>query len=285
LLSILTSTIITLLFRAFTDFRINTFIAILTNYLTCAVIGTLFSYNELTSIDNIVSQNYFPYVLGLGFLFIFIFYAMAKTAQLMGSSVSAVAAKMSLVIPVMYSIWVLDESWSFALILGILLALVSVYLTAKKQKGTQRETTALGVFFVIIIFVGSGAIDIGMKKVEMVLAGYSPYLPVTLIFSVAFITGLMFFFIRYPYFKDHLILQNVIAGICVGIPNFFSIFFLVKGLSSNVLSTSQFFPVNNIGIVVLTSLMSFILFKEKFSKIKILGIGLAIISIFIITWK
>jgi hypothetical protein len=48
--------------------------------------------------------------------------------------------------------------------------------------------------------------------------------------------------------------RNIIAGICIGIPNFFSIYFLIRMLNSSFLQSSAAIPVLNIGIVVASSI-------------------------------
>jgi uncharacterized membrane protein len=57
----------------------------------------------------------------------------------------------------------------------------------------------------------------------------------------------------------------------------------VKALRSDLLDSSGIFTVNNVAIVMISTLFGIILFKEKLSTKNWLGILLAIISIFLVT--
>ena len=59
---------------------------------------------------------------------------MALTAQKNGLSVASVASKMSVIIPILFGIYVYNESYRIIKIIGIILALIAVYLTSLKQK-------------------------------------------------------------------------------------------------------------------------------------------------------
>ncbi len=77
-------------------------------------------------------------------------------------------------------------------------------------------------------------------------------------------------------------LKSVAAGIILGVPNYFSIFFIIKALETNILKSAQLFPVLNISNVVLTALVGLLAFKEKLNLLNVIGVLLAIISILLI---
>jgi uncharacterized membrane protein len=56
----------------------------------------------------------------------------------------------------------------------------------------------------------------------------------------------------------------------------------MKSLESNFLNASTFFPVNNMSIVVLGTVISILAFKEKLSKLNMLGIILSVLAIVLI---
>ena len=61
-----------------------------------------------------------------------------------------------------------------------------------------------------------------------------------------------------------------------------SIVDLMKALDVDSLPSSVIFPVNNIAIVMLSTLGAWLIFREKLSKINVVGIVLAIIAISLI---
>ena len=77
--------------------------------------------------------------------------------------------------------------------------------------------------------------------------------------------------------------KNVIAGIVLGIPNYFSIYFLVKALRSDLFDSSGIFTINNVGIVIISTLLGIVFFRERLSMKNWIGIILAIISIALVS--
>ena len=77
--------------------------------------------------------------------------------------------------------------------------------------------------------------------------------------------------------------KNLLGGVALGIPNYFSIYFLVQALRANGLESSTIFTLNNVAIVMLSTLLGIILFKEKLLAKNWLGIGLAVISLILVT--
>jgi len=112
-------------------YKINTLQAIVVNYFTAALTG-LISYQGSTTVNQILNKDWFLGAIFLGVLFISIFNVMALTAQRNGLSVASVASKMSVIIPVIFGLYAYKESLNYQKGIGILLALIAVYLTSIK---------------------------------------------------------------------------------------------------------------------------------------------------------
>ena len=78
-------------------------------------------------------------------------------------------------------------------------------------------------------------------------------------------------------------MKNVIGGIALGIVNYASIYFLLKALQFEGLESSTIFTVNNVAIVMLSTLIGLVLFREKIYVKNWIGIFIAIISIVLVT--
>lgn len=76
--------------------------------------------------------------------------------------------------------------------------------------------------------------------------------------------------------------KNLIGGIALGVPNYFSVYFLVEALRSDILESSGVFTVNNVAIVMTSTMLGISLFKEKLLRKNWIGIGLAVLSILFI---
>ena len=282
LLSILASTIIFIIFKLFEKFQINIFQAIVVNYCIAFTTGIL-SYNGTITISQLPNLDWFYYTLILGALFIIVFNLMAITTQKSGLSVVSVATKMSVVVPVLFGLLYYNESLGTVKLIGIAIALIAVYLTSNKSKQgitVNRKSIVLP----ILVFIGSGIIDTSIKFLEdTYVANNNVPLFSAIIFLAAAIIGFIFIIIQIIRGSFNFEFKNIIAGICLGVPNYFSIYFLVKTLRSDILESSGIFAINNVSIVALSTFAGIFIFKEKLIRKNWIGIALAILSIVLIS--
>ncbi|MBV7270227.1 EamA/RhaT family transporter [Winogradskyella luteola] len=276
LLSVLSSMAIFVLFKLFDKFKINTIQAIVVNYVTAFSCG--FFFYEGTIEPEIANTNWFFAAIALGFLFIAIFNVMALTAQRNGLSVVSVASKMSVIIPILFGIIIYNESTGVLKIVGVILALVAVYLTSVKQKDDAVLTQSL--YLPVILFLGSGIIDTSVNH-------FAPKNEMQLFLAVIFgMAGCIGFFIlgyKAIKLKQYFQLKSVPFGIALGIVNYSSMYFLLKALHVDGFESSSVFTINNVAIVAFTTLTGLILFKEKISRKNWLGIIIAMVSIILVT--
>jgi drug/metabolite transporter (DMT)-like permease len=278
LLSILFSTFTVIFFKVFELKKVDTFQAIVFNYLSCTIAGNIFANHTIFS-PAFWLTPWFPFALILGFLFITIFFAIGKTAQEVSASASMVAAKLSVVIPVLFAVIFYNESLKGLQILGIVLSLVSVYLMSASKENTGKKMLWL---LPLIVFAGSGAIDTLLNYVEQqFIPAFESAQIITSVFFVAFVFGTLFFVFQLLNQKTKFDPTSAFWGMALGIPNYFSMYFLLKTLS--VFDGSFIFPINNIGIVAATAVAARLLFAEHLNKRMLLGLGLALLAIVLIS--
>ncbi|MCB7479653.1 EamA family transporter [Christiangramia sediminis] len=281
LLSVLSSTIIFIVFRLYKKFGVNTLQAIVVNYFIACTVG-FFGYIEGSDFSKVPSENWFPGALMLGVLFITVFNLAAITTQKSGLSVVAVATKMSVAIPVLCGIFLYNESTGILKILGILLALVAVYLTSiKSEEGISIKKENL--IFPLLVFLGSGIIDTSIKYLE---TSYVSETDVGLFSSTIFATagslGVIILIIQAFQGKLKITYKNILGGIALGIPNYYSIYFLVMALRTKGFDSSTIFTMNHVAIVTISTLVGIVLFREKLIRKNWIGLILAIISIILV---
>jgi len=280
LFSILASTLIFIIFKSFDKFKINTLQAIVINYLVACIYG-LASYENEIKIQEVTQSEWFYGAIFLAFLFIFTFNVMALTSQRNGLSVASVASKMSVIIPVIFGIYVYNEGVSFQKIAGILIALMAVYLTSIKS---NTKFNLKGLWLPIMLFFGTGIIDTSLKYIETTFVPENgiPIFTAT-IFSFALILGIIILAYKATKSKFIFSFKNVLGGLCLGIVNYYSVYFLLKALQYENTESATIFTVNNVAIVMLSTLIGLVIFKEKLILKNWIGIGLAIISIIMVT--
>ena len=281
ILSIVSSTLIFVVFKLFERFKIHTLQAIVVNYLVAFTCGIFFFRGSL-ELEHIPQFSWFPFAIVLGAFFIGIFNLMAWTTQRSGLSVVSVATKMSVVVPILFGLLYYGESLGVLKLIGILLALGAVYLASVKKK-TGKHLDRKNILYPILVFLGSGIIDTSLKFLEdeYVSSSEVPLFSAILFLSAAVIGILI---VSYMAIKGKIKFEfkNVIGGIALGIPNYFSIYFIVQALKSNVLESSGIFTVNNVAIVMCSTLLGIALFRERLTTKNWTGIILAVVSILLI---
>ena len=285
ILSVVTSTLLNIILKSFTKFEINTFQAIVINYWICTFTGgSIENYYTFQHLDA-YNESWFKFSIILGVSFIILFNLMGWTAQKLGLAIVSISNKLSLLIPVLVAILYMHESTNIIKLIAILLALIAVVLvTVSKNNSQEKSRNSIFIILPLVLFIGSGLND---TIVNFVQKSYLPNVGddskfVIWIFQFAAIIGTVILIIQLLIGKTKLHYKNLLAGICLGIPNYFSMYYLVKALSNSSLPSSLLFPINNVSIVILSTIVGIILFKEKLSKIQFLGIGLACVSIIIL---
>lgn len=280
-LSILISSLLFVIFKLFDVFKINTLQAIVVNYVIALSFG-LWTSDLTLSVVNIPEQSWFLGAFTLGFLFISVFNIMGVTAQRNGLSVASVAGKMSVVIPIIFGILVYNEGVGFVKVIGILTALVAVYLSSAKSDTNPVKFKNL--LFPLLLFVGSGVLDTGLKYVETtsVSKGEEPLFLAT-IFGCAFVLGFFVVVSQMINGKFKFQWKNIVGGIVLGVPNYYSMEFLLKAFKTDI-ESSTLFTINNVGIVILTTVFALFFFKEKLIKKNWVGIVLAVVSILLVSF-
>lgn len=283
ILSILSSSIIFVIFRLLPRIGAHTFPVIVINYMVAASCGLAMlsdDYSMRAQLDK-------PWISGgllLGTLFISLFYLMAFTAQRVGVGVTSIATKMSLVIPVA---WFMltdpNDAPTLLKIAAVVLAILGVVLSSKKEKG-QPFNWAYALF-PVIIFMGSGVIDLVIghfSQGDHLATADDQYLFTAMPFLTSSAIGLSVLLGRKIKGLPILNWATLAGGVMLGLVNFGSIFFLVRTFDAELLDRSALIPINNLGVVLLTALASLVLFSERLTRIKIIGLALSIVAILLL---
>lgn len=285
IISIILNVVLITIFKLYKKYRVDTLSAIVVNYVTCyltawIVIGK-FPFDKA-----IVHQPWFLFSIFLGALFVIIFNLTAITTQKLGIAKTVVYQKMSMIAPVILGLVIFKESISSLKILGIITSIVAIFLLSgikskrPNQKRTFRRTAEL---YGIFTFLGSCIID-GMLYVleEMSIVNNANIQFVAHLFLFAgifgtILIGLKIYLGRTVKFR----MKEIIAGVCLGIPNFFTIYLILKILDLGW-DGSVFFPINNVGILALAAVVGIFLFRERLSKANMIGLATAVLSIYLL---
>lgn len=282
LLSILFNAVLFIIIKLFAKFNIDALQALVVNYFVAFGVG-LFFLDTSFSPQIIISQEWFKGSILLGFIFISTFYVTTITSQRNGLSVASVASKMSVIIPIILGVFLYDETLGSVKILGIIIALIAVYFTSKKETGEIQQASNL--VFPILVFIGAGTIDSSLKYLQTF---HIPSNQIGLFSSVtffcAFSVGILILVFLSLKGKIKFAGRNILGGIALGLPNFFSLYYLVKMLEAKAFESATLFTIHNISIVLVSTFVGILFFKERISMRNALGIGLALFALFLVTY-
>ncbi|MFW5793213.1 MAG: EamA family transporter [Bacteroidota bacterium] len=278
ILTIFFSVGIVIIFKLFTGFNINNNLAITVNYVIAAFAGFI-AYDSEITMGGIVYSNWFYWAVAVGIAFIATFYIFAISAQKAGVAISAVAGRMSVLIPVIIGIAFYGDNINIIIFSGIILSLIAFYLIF--QKNSKIKLNKKYVIFPFFLFLGFGFNDSVLKHAEKFHINDDYYLFLAVVFSVSLIIGIVVFIIQYIKNRQRIRYKDIIAGAFLGVFNFLSTYYFLKGMAH--FDSSVYFPVVNTGIVSFGALSGFFFFKEDVSLKNWIGIVLAIAAILLLT--
>lgn len=280
--TVLLNVVVSAIFKIFPYYHINRQVAITTNYIVCVLTGSLFIGYFPVSGPTLYAQ-WFPWAVALGASFYLVFNLMAWCARENGMATMVIAGKLSLVIPVVCAVVLYGDKLEPLKVLGILLSVPAVILSSRSSN-EQKNTGGL-LLWPALLFLLSGTLDTLVNYIQHTFLHSRPdqaaFTVVT--FAAAALSGLASApFVTGQKNDRESFIRNIAAGVCLGIPNFFSIYLFVRALHTSVLQSSAVIPIINIGILVLSVLTAVLFFREKAGKLRQLGIALALAAILLI---
>ena len=273
---------INLLFKLFDRWQIHTFQAIVANYVACVATGCL-ALGRFPVDDQTLQLPYLPMALGLGIFFITGFFTIAVTVQKFGVAVATVTQKMSLLISVTYAVWAFGEPMGALKLGGLAAALFSVALANWPERGEGGQGLPYRTLWMLPAwtFLSSGLIECLLNYTEVRhLAGTGlegHLLFTTLLFGSALFLGLLALIVGMVRGSIKLQGRSMLAGLALGIPNFGSIYFLLRALGEG--QASVVLPINNVAVIGALALAAVGLFHEKLSRVNWAGVGLSLLAI------
>lgn len=281
--SIILTSWLTLSFKLLERKNIAVFPSIVFNYISCVITGSVLN-GKFPLRSEIIHAAWFPWALLMGCLFIGLFNIIGYTTQKLGVSTVSVANKLSVVIPFLFSIVFYHEAITWMKWVGVAVALVSVVLVSYQP--TPEHHTAKSMWLLpAIIFAGSGLLDTLIKFTErnyLDSSNQNDFLITA--FATAAAIGICLLVFKYIKGHHQFDARSIAAGIGIGVPNYFSIWCLVMVLKKYPQNSTAIFPINNMGIVLFSAVMAWLIFKEKMSVVNWTGIALSLLAIALITF-
>ena len=280
-LAIVFSTGVFVAMRLFERFKLDNHQALMWNYVFAAGTGFLMC-KQFDTPTQLVNEPWFGLSILTGFWFIFTYLLMTASTQRSGVTVTSLSSKLSVVLPTLAGVVLFSEKLNFVATMGIVLALVALVLVVG-GKNTTDKGIKINWLLPVLIFFGTGTGDILMKLTEQQNSSDNMGFMIAFIYFIAMLFGFLVVAFDLIRGKSKWQWRSAIGGITLGVINFFSTFCVYNAM--RCFDNVVLFPIYNIGVVCLTALTGWLLFKEKLTWKNYLGLAIAIIAVILITLK
>ncbi|MBR5782633.1 MAG: DMT family transporter [Clostridia bacterium] len=214
------------------------------------------------------------FALSYGMAMIFSFLAIAEGSL----ALTALIVSYSLILPSLYGILFLNESISLFLILGLCLLIISLLLI-NINRNTATKITLKWLIFVVLAFLGNGLCSIFQKMQQVHCDGLykNEFMLLSLTISAAIMLPAVL--IKKEKFATHFKRSGgyaILCGLANGIVNLFVL------ILSGRMSVSVMFPIVSAGGIILSFIVSLLIYKEKLSVMQYIGALLGLASIILL---
>lgn len=274
ILAIISSSSLALILKQGNVKNSNKAILINANYITASLLSFVFIFYKGTFT---ISIEALLFAIALGYVFAATFFIYSKAVGLAGTALATVSARLSVLIPVILSIIIYGESPNIKMIFGFILTLLTLYLfyLSLKKKNVNTNSNN-GYLVLLLLLLGIGIVDFSMKIFERNFPTEEKATFVFLIFFTAFVYTLIHILFKKIEFEK----ETFKLGLLLGLPNVLAIHFVLAALSQ--LPAIVVFPIQNIGVIVFTAIMAYIIWREKINNYGIAALIVGIISIILL---
>lgn len=296
LLAVVFTVMLYLIMRAYPRYQVDSFHAVVFNYYSCVLTGLvltpdlgLFTQVQWASQGTILTM-------ALGAMFVTAFLLIGLTAQKVSVTATSLAGNMSLVIPVLFGLFVFrnnNKDFTALNYLGLVLALVALALGAIQRSpqssdpanGRQAARQALWILPVLTFF----ATGTNNTLINFLSSKYYPAGQITVFMIIAcfgaVVIGTSILIYRIIAHGHSLKLRSVVGGLVLGVPNFLSLYFLLLALAAFGNSAAYVFPIYNILTMLVSALAAWALYKERLNTLNKWGLVLAVAAIVLISYQ
>jgi drug/metabolite transporter (DMT)-like permease len=279
ILSVVFSVLLLVNFRAHARFQVDTRIAILLNYPVCFLTAYLHQPSALPLQWPASTDTALMIAMGIGFVITFLLSGFST--QKNGMAPTSLANNISLVIPVLINLFILKTGGDItaSVLAGLVFSFAAIYFCSPKVDASSETKPVVGLL--IAVFVAYGLTNTLFSYLNSTLTaqvgGTLPFIMMLLIGSMA---------------GSALVLtwksvngtlnwnrNSVLAAIPLGLPNFFSFYFLLKALDAYQNNAAVVLTMYNLSVILLSAISAYVIFKEQLSKRQWLGLALGCVGI------
>ena len=196
-------------------------------------------------------------------------------------AITAVVKSYALIIPTIFGVLVWGEELVFHQYIGFACILVSLFLVRGDSKNEETKLSLKWLFCIIVSFFGEGFCSVTQKTQQKTFGGkYDSF------FMVSALAIVILVFVIYVLIKERANLANnlraglfpaIYGGIGNGATNL-----IVLAVPAVLLPAAVFFPVLSAGQIILTSVLSVAVYREKLIPRQIVAILFGVAAIILL---
>lgn len=213
----------------------------------------------------------------LGVMFIISFFIFAKAVELAGTALATVSSRLSVFIPVLLVVVFygeIPETKTYVGFIVTILTIILFYFSLNNKKSEDSHKSKYLFLIAVLVFIGINDFAIKLFQLSRPLSEENFF--VYMIFTTAFVAGMFVIILKNISIER----KDLFTGFLLGVPNVFSTIFLLGAL--NQLPAMIVYPVMNIGVILLTTISAYLIWKEKLNKFGIAAIVLGTAAILLL---
>lgn len=275
ILAVISSAAIALVLKFFRSQEGNRYGIIIGNYMTCIVIS-LIMIGDPRVIPAAAPSTWICGIIG-GLLFVAGLVFMQSSIKVNGATLTSAFGKLGVMVPLAMSLLVFGEKPAIVQVVGILVALAALVVINLPSKDESNKAATYSFALLILTFLGNGLADSMAKVFEHIGSRSDDRIYIFFIFASACLITAILAYVEYKKTSKKIIPKELLAGIAVGIPNYYSSFFLLGSVER--LPSFLVYPIFSTGTILLVMVVSTLLFRERPSKTQYIGIAMILAAL------
>lgn len=272
LLAILCGALISVLMRLSTEKVTGSIGMLAINYLMCTVLAVLYTGGQsasggLMGLSGTVCMGLFN-----GFLYLSGFVLLQANIRKNGVVLASTFQKLGLLVPMVLSVCLFGEVPALWQIVGFGLALVAIVLV---NTGGEKSQAGIKGGLILLLLLCGGADAMSKVFEELGEPRWSEYF-LLITFGTATLLCFALMFSK----KERLGKWELLFGVILGVPNYFSARFLLRALDH--VAAVVVYPTFSVGVILAVTAAGVCMFKERLSKRQWIAVAIILAALILL---
>lgn len=269
ILAIICSCTISIVMRISSKYVPNSYGMLCSNYLICFLVGTFHVQNSIYT--ELAFNDTLGFGLLQGILYLVSFVLFQRSIQKNGMILSSLYMKLGVIVPLIISIFLFQELPSFFQWIAILLAMIAIIIMNRDDQQSNYFHLSL-----VLLLLMNGLGDAMGKIFET----YGDLSQSSLFLIYTFFFAFLLCILLCIKTKEKITFKMLLFGICIGIPNYYSSFFLLKALT--YLPGIIVYPCFSIATILSITTVGMSVFKERLKFRQVIACLFILISLYLL---